>query len=130
MGDTFRSYIKIKRLGDEENKDIFENPEFREDGCSNSLTSVEKDNMLAISPTITTAIGRQGSSSEFLDNCEKVVKSTGIFRRLTPKECFRLQGFLKDEINLDGLSDTQKYRLAGNGQSVNVVAKIFERMFK
>jgi DNA-cytosine methyltransferase len=53
----------------------------------------------------------------------------GIFRRLTPKECFRLQGFLDDEINLEGLSDTQRYKLAGNGQSVNVVTKIFERMF-
>lgn len=54
----------------------------------------------------------------------------GQLRRLTPKECFRLQGFLNDEINLEGLSDTQCYKLAGNGQSVNVVAKIFERMFK
>ena len=54
----------------------------------------------------------------------------GQLRRLTPKECFRLQGFLNDEVNLEGISDTQKYKLAGNGQSVNVVAKIFERMFK
>jgi DNA (cytosine-5)-methyltransferase 1 len=51
-------------------------------------------------------------------------------RKLTPKECFRLQGFLDDEINLDGLSNTQKYKLAGNGQSVNVVKKIFQEMFK
>lgn len=50
-------------------------------------------------------------------------------RKLTPKECFRLQGFLNDEVNLDGLSNTQQYKLAGNGQSVNVVAKIFEKMF-
>jgi len=81
----------------------FQNPEFREEGCSNSLTSVEKDNL---------------------------VNQQGVFRRLTPKECFRLQGFLKDEVNLDGLSDTQKYKLCGNGQSVNVVKKILERMLK
>jgi len=54
----------------------------------------------------------------------------GYFRKLTPTECFRLQGFLADEINLDGLSNTQRYKLAGNGQSVNVVKKIFENMFK
>lgn len=54
----------------------------------------------------------------------------GIFRRLTPKECFRLQGFLNDEINLKGLSDTQCYKLAGNGQTVTVVEKIFRQMFK
>lgn len=58
------------------------------------------------------------------------LSKTNIFRRLTPKECFRLQGFINDEVKLDGLSDTQKYKLCGNGQSVNVVAKIFERMFK
>ena len=49
-------------------------------------------------------------------------------RRLTPKECFRLQGFLEDEINLEGLSDTQKYKLAGNGQSINVVQLILKNL--
>jgi site-specific DNA-cytosine methylase len=51
-------------------------------------------------------------------------------RRLTPKECFRLQGFLQDEVNLDGLSDTQCYKLVGNGQSVNVVKLIFKELLK
>ena len=51
-------------------------------------------------------------------------------RRLTPKECFRLMGFLNDEINLDGLSDTQRYKLAGNGQDVNMVSLIFKEMLK
>jgi DNA (cytosine-5)-methyltransferase 1 len=51
-------------------------------------------------------------------------------RRLTPKECFRLMGFLNDEINLNGLSDTQCYKLAGNGWDINLVSKIFKRMFK
>ncbi len=52
------------------------------------------------------------------------------FRRLTPKECFRLQGFINDEINIEGISNAQLYKLAGNGQSVNVVKKIFENMFR
>ena len=51
-------------------------------------------------------------------------------RRLTPKECFRLMGFLNDEINLEGLSDTQKYKLAGNGQDLNMVTLIFKQMLK
>jgi len=50
-------------------------------------------------------------------------------RKLTPKECFRLMGFLNDEINLDGLSNTQRYKLAGNGWDINLVSKIFRRMF-
>jgi DNA (cytosine-5)-methyltransferase 1 len=63
-------------------------------------------------------------------NCQGIVAMVGQLRRLTPKECFRLMGFLNDEINLDGLSDTQRYKLAGNGQDVNVVSLIFKEMFK
>jgi DNA (cytosine-5)-methyltransferase 1 len=59
-----------------------------------------------------------------------ITGESGRLRRLTPKECFRLMGFLNDEINLEGLSDTQKYRLAGNGQSVNVVRKIFQNLLR
>jgi DNA (cytosine-5)-methyltransferase 1 len=51
-------------------------------------------------------------------------------RKLTPKECFRLQGFLKDEINLEGISNSQCYKLAGNGLSINVVSKIFKELLK
>jgi DNA (cytosine-5)-methyltransferase 1 len=51
-------------------------------------------------------------------------------RKLTPKECFRLQGFLNDEINLEGLSDTQKYKLAGNGWSINVFEQVFRNKNK
>ncbi len=50
------------------------------------------------------------------------------YRYLTPKECFRLMGFHKDEINLKGLSDTQCYKLAGNGWDINLVSKIFKNM--
>lgn len=49
-------------------------------------------------------------------------------RKLTPTECFRLMGF-NGEINLDGLSNTQKYKLAGNGWDINLVSKIFIQMF-
>ena len=51
-------------------------------------------------------------------------------RLFNKKESFRLQGFLKDEINLDGFSDNQAHRLAGNGQSLNVVSKIFSELLK
>lgn len=72
------------------------------------------------------------NKGEFANSITNVQKDSMIFngrvRRLTPKECFRLQGFLKDEVNLDGLRDTQKYKLAGNGQSVNVVKLIFKEL--
>lgn len=37
-------------------------------------------------------------------------------------------GFLNDEINLEGLSDTQKYKLTGNGWDINIVSKILKEM--
>ena len=50
-------------------------------------------------------------------------------RDLTPQECFRLMGFFNDEIDISGLTKTQQYDLAGNGWDINLVAKIFQRMF-
>ncbi|MEM4245306.1 MAG: DNA cytosine methyltransferase, partial [Candidatus Nanoarchaeia archaeon] len=101
--------------------------EVRYDGCSNSLTSVEKDNLVMDN--------RYKDKGRIYDGVSPTLNSHGdtkgaIFRRLTPRECFRLQGFLNDEINLDGLSDTQAYRLAGNGQSVNVVSKILKELLQ
>jgi len=60
----------------------------------------------------------------------KILNSDLTIRKLTPKECFRLMGFLDDEINLDGLSNSQRYKLAGNGWDINVVSKIFKNMLK
>jgi len=48
-------------------------------------------------------------------------------RKLTPTECFRLMGFLDDNINLEGLSNSQRYKLAGNGWDINLVSKIFKK---
>ena len=52
------------------------------------------------------------------------------WRRLTPRECFRLMGFTKDEIKVDEISDSQCYKLAGNGWDINVVSKILLGIFK
>lgn len=49
-------------------------------------------------------------------------------RRLTPKECVRLQG-LKDTYKIV-VSDTQAYKLMGNAMSYNVVDKIVENLVK
>jgi DNA (cytosine-5)-methyltransferase 1 len=51
-------------------------------------------------------------------------------RKLTPRECMRLQGFLNDEINLKGLSDSAIYKLAGNGWEINVASKVLKSMLE
>lgn len=51
-------------------------------------------------------------------------------RKLTPKECFRLQGWTDDYTDKAMMvnSDSQLYKQAGNGVTVNVVRTIAERL--
>src|SRR5699024_9608909 len=47
----------------------------------------------------------------------KVVLDDGSIRKLTPLECFRLQGFpdeAHEAVNQAGISDSQRYKQAGN----------------
>lgn len=54
----------------------------------------------------------------------------GRIRRLTPRECLRLQGWADDRIDkiLAIQSDNQAYKQAGNGVTVNVVEAIGRRL--
>jgi len=149
----------------EEDGERTQNFEPQKEPISNTISSVQKDNLIyskkgfdrkslkesEISPTLVKFMGTGGNNVPMVQgiaNCLKVggrvtkpkyyyekkndnfAVSQKQLRRLTPKECFRLQGFLNDEIDLSNLSDTQCYKMAGNGQSVNVVTKIFKEMFK
>lgn len=51
-------------------------------------------------------------------------------RKLTPRECFRLQGWTDDYFDRAELvnSDSQLYKQAGNGVTVNVVEVIGKRL--
>ena len=51
-------------------------------------------------------------------------------RKLTPRECFRLQGWDDEYFERAQFvnSDTQLYKQAGNGVTVNVVKAIAERL--
>ena len=59
-----------------------------------------------------------------------VVTACGRIRRLMPRECFRLQGFTDEQIDmlLDGSSDAQAYKQAGNAVTVNVVHALATRL--
>lgn len=51
-------------------------------------------------------------------------------RRLTPRECFRLQGWTDDYFDKAKSvnSDSQLYKQAGNGVTVNVIQAIAEKL--
>ncbi len=50
-------------------------------------------------------------------------------RRLTPRECFRLQGVKDKDIKLVN-SDTQSYKIVGNGIEVNTIRSILRSLYK
>jgi len=59
-------------------------------------------------------------------NSQFIQKFDNSFRYLTPRECFRLMGFLNDEIVFGKLKDSALYQAAGNGWDINLVSKIFK----
>ena len=51
----------------------------------------------------------------------------GRIRKLTPRECWRLQGFTDeqfDKAEATGLSDSRLYKMAGNAVTVNVISAV------
>jgi DNA (cytosine-5)-methyltransferase 1 len=93
-------------------------------GKNISQTLDTKCNQGVIHNCITQEIGRQGSSSEYIDSCKKVYKASNQIRRLTPRECFRLMDFPDSFSWL--CSDSQAYKQAGNSIVVNVLCKIID----
>ena len=85
--------------------------------------------------TLTEATGnRAGSSKEYLRSVDNIRKSIGQIRRLTPKECERLQRFPDDWTLVPYgnriMSDTQRYKQMGNAVTVNVVEAIGKKMLE
>lgn len=81
-----------------------------------------------ISPTLTTMGGghREPKIAE-----EQEVRPKYRIRKLTPLECWRLQGFpdeAHETVKQVGISDSQRYKQAGNAVTVNVVKSITERL--
>lgn len=81
--------------------------EFRRDGKSNALTTVQKDNVVVP-----------------FDHYEKVLADNFAYRYITPLECERLQT-IPDNYT-EGVSNTQRYKMLGNGWTVDVIAHILK----
>ncbi len=73
--------------------------ELRIDGKTNTLTTVQKDNVVV--------------------NPEELT-----WRKLTPLECERLQT-LPDKYT-EGVSNTQRYKMIGNGWTIDVIAHLLK----
>lgn len=122
--------------------------EVNENGCSNTLTSVAKDNVVV--GTWRTHKDGNGFREVKSDNCptipararedgsgQPVITQNQSIRRLTEIECERLQGFPDDWTkfgNYDGIikevPKTQRYKMCGNAVTTNVVTEIGKRLLK
>lgn len=114
-------------------------------GCSNTLTTVQKDNYVlepcttrkkSIVSTIRASVYKQGERN-IIENIkngrgyEGVIEKDFRIRKLTPRECWRLMGF-KDEYfdRVQGVSNSQLYKQAGNSIVVDVLRAIFRELKK
>lgn len=147
--------------------------EIREDGIANTLSTVQKDNQLAVKVAEATKQGysecrvgvdtvnlsvpgsktRRGRVGKEIANTLDTSCNQGIFvqvseelvvyavwyekyqcyiaiRKLTPCECFRLQGWSDDYFEKAQFvnSDSQLYKQAGNGVTVTVIETIARKM--
>lgn len=62
------------------------------------------------------------------DPCAQILHQQMRVRRLTPRECERLQGFPDDFTNIPGASDSARYKALGNSMAVNVMEVIGQRI--
>lgn len=80
-------------------------------------------NKKGVCPTLTANMGRGGHNVP-------IIKQGDIIRKLTPKECFLLQGFPKKFKLPKTLSDSSLYHQAGNSVTVPVITRIAKNMKK
>ena len=79
-----------------------------------------RENKNSVCPTLTANMGTGGH------NVPIILDDKGI-RKLTPRECFNLQGFPKD-YKLPSLSSGKLYSLAGNAVSIPVIKLIADKI--
>jgi DNA (cytosine-5)-methyltransferase 1 len=81
-----------------------------------------RENKRGVSPTLTANMGTGGH------NVPIVLDSRGV-RKLTPRECARLQGF-PESYKFPNIADSYIYKQIGNSVSVTVVARIAKKIMK
>jgi DNA (cytosine-5)-methyltransferase 1 len=82
-----------------------------------------RENKKGVCPTLTANMGRGGHNVPIIKNHKGI-------RKLTPKECFLIQGFPQNFELPGGLSDSELYHQAGNSVTVTVIERIAKEMKK
>lgn len=82
-----------------------------------------RENKKGICPTLTANMGTGGHNVP-------IIKAKHGIRKLTPRECFNLQGFPTTFILPNGISNSKLYEQAGNSVTVPVVKLIADKIFE
>ncbi|MDQ1858308.1 DNA (cytosine-5-)-methyltransferase [Chryseobacterium sp. WLY505] len=80
-----------------------------------------RENKSNVCPTLTANMGTGGHNVP-------MVKTEFGFRKLTPRECFRFQGF-PDDFKLPEIANSHLYKQAGNSVSVPVIERLAGKIF-
>ena len=99
--------------------------ELRKDGKSNALSSFTKDNVVVSKIREKSKTVRSGGRGSY-DRHEWDSVDELHWRKLTPLECERLQTVPDNYTN--HVSNTQRYKMLGNGWTIEVIAHILENM--
>jgi len=113
-----------------------------QDAYSNQLVAVSRESYPAArrgreggadleigSEPVSNALRAQGSGGHGGSQVMQPGTATGV-RRLTPRECERLQGFPDDWTALDGIADSARYRMLGNAVAVPCAEWIGKRIMQ
>lgn len=83
-----------------------------------------RENKSGICPTLTANMGMGGHNVPIIKDIN------GKIRKLTPRECLRIQGFPNDFIIPEELCDSRVYKQAGNSVSVNVIKRLADEIVR
>lgn len=96
------------------------------------VEAFEGDSINLEQPNSKTRRGRvgKGLANTLTTSCNQGVFDGYKVRKLTPRECFRLQGWSDDyfERAASVCSDSQLYKQAGNGVTVSVIHEVTKRL--
>jgi DNA (cytosine-5)-methyltransferase 1 len=91
-----------------------------------------RENKSSVCPTLTANMGTGGHNVPLIRYPSQQSETTEAvrIRKLTPRECFRFQGFTDEYVLPPSLCDGKLYALAGNAVSANLVQLIFNQVIQ
>ena len=107
--------------------------EIRKDDKTNTLTSVQKDNVVILQKPRGNNKGgykaENGKTPTLTSNSweqNNFVTDKMYYRKLTPLECERLQTV--PDGYTEGVSNTQRYKMLGNGWTIEVIKHVLQNI--